>query len=120
MESVRWMTFLAVVSVALAVGLVACEGDDDGGGDDAASKIQGTWTVVSPWRWSRVTYQSNGRVDVVQRGDGKIFLRKALWRVEGNHMVVVSDITERIDFAVTDTTLRITLPDGTGIDMVRE
>ncbi len=119
MKSVSWMALLTVVSVALAVGLVACEGDDDGGGGDAASKIQGTWTVVSPWRWSRVTYQPNGNVDVVQRSDGKIFLRKALWRVEGNQMVVVSDITERINFTVTDTTLQITLPDGTRIDMVR-
>lgn len=114
-------------------GLSGCElisnHDDGDDGTDAASptkpaagdrqKIIGAWKVVTPdWRWSKMTFNADGTRSVVDRVSGET-LHRGTWRLENGKLVVVSDVTEAWTYSITATTLNVTLPSGTRIQMIK-
>ena len=112
--------FLAAM-VVLPIVLTGCEGGSGGGGggSDDELMIIGTWRVLTPWRWSVVTYNADGSVDMTQASDGAIYRNAARWELSGGKLVIISDIRDECDYVVTDTTLVETFPDGAVISMVR-
>jgi hypothetical protein len=121
----RAMVLLAAAG-ALALGVVGCETEssdrffDNGNnnGNDEKAKIVGVWNVTTPWRWSQMTFRADGTRGVVERSTGRVFSR-GTWDLVNGKMVVVSDVTEQWDYAVTATTLTVYHPSGGRLDMVR-
>lgn len=124
MKTGRWMGLIGVLfSLSLLAG---CEidsssgGDDDNSGDASndRSKIVGTWNVVTPWRWSKMTFNANGTRSVVEKSTGAT-LTRGTWSLKNGKMVVVSDVTEEWDYVVTQQSLTVTLPSGNVIQMTK-
>jgi hypothetical protein len=72
--------------------------------------IKGTWKVVTEWRWHEMTFQADGMIRVVQ-GDGATFTR-AHWSADEKILTMVSDVTEKCPYTVTENTLTFKLPSG--------
>jgi hypothetical protein len=74
------------------------------------SLIKGKWKVVPEWRWRAMTFQADGYIRSVQ-GDGTAFTR-ARWYADEGILTMISDVTEKCPYTVTDDTLTFTLPSG--------
>ncbi len=79
--------------------------------------IVGTWKVITPWRWVQMTFRSDGVIRTVQ-GDGTAFTR-ARWSADPEFLTMVSDVTEKCPYSVTETTLTFTTPSGNVRNLVR-
>jgi hypothetical protein len=79
--------------------------------------IVGTWKVLSSWRWVKLVFNANGVVTTIQ-GDGASFNR-ARWSADGEILTMVSDVTEKCPYTVTETTLTFTVPSGNVRSLVR-
>jgi hypothetical protein len=118
--------FAVLMGVLFAMSLLTgCELNNGGGDDDDdvnpskdKNKIVGTWTVVTPWRWSKMTFNANGTRSVVDRSTGET-LTRGTWSLQNGKMVVVSDVTEKWDYVVKKNSLTVTLPSGNVIQMAK-
>ncbi|MFO7535490.1 MAG: hypothetical protein R6X19_07395 [Kiritimatiellia bacterium] len=122
--------FLAMILTS-GFALTGCETSDNSDDDDNdnrvvqtapandRARIIGTWKVVTPWRWSKMTFNADGSRSVVDRLTGEK-LSRGTWSLQNGKLVVVSDVTEEWDYTVTATTLTATLPSGSVIEMVKK
>lgn len=122
--------FAFLLSLIFSLGLLTgCEVTDrghDGGEDEPAAattggarkKVVGTWKVVTPWRWSQMTFNADGTRSVVDASTGKTISR-GTWHLANGKLVVVSDVTETWSYAITGSTMNATLPSGTQIQMLK-
>jgi len=105
--------------------ITGCEDSDSdtttSGSSGDSSTIVGTWTVTSTWwRWSKVTFKSDGYIDMTQRSDGSLKLNKATWSISGGKLNIISDITEACSYTLTTNSLSITFPgSGQTVSMVK-
>jgi hypothetical protein len=80
--------------------------------------IVGTWKVLTSWRWVEMSFQADGVIRTVQ-GDGAAFTR-ARWSADDEILTMVSDVTERCPYTVTENTLTFTLPSGNVKELIRK
>lgn len=82
-----------------------------------ASLIEGKWKVLTSWRWVQLTFRPDGVIQTVQ-GNGQAFTR-AHWSADEKLLTMVSDVTEKCPYTVTENTLTFTLPSGNIKQLVR-
>ena len=82
-----------------------------------ASLIEGKWKVLTSWRWVQMTFRPDGVIQTVQ-GNGQAFTR-AHWSADEKILTMVSDVTEKCPYTVTENTLTFTLPSGNVKQLVR-
>ena len=127
MKALGRFTFLLAMVCSLGM-LTGCEvtdrGHDDGDSETAAptsgarKKVVGTWKVVTPWRWSQMTFNADGTRSVVEASTGRS-LSRGTWHLANGKLVVVSDVTEQWSYTITGSTMNATLPSGTNIQMLK-
>jgi hypothetical protein len=71
------------------------------------SLINGAWKSLTPWRWSQMIFRDDGKVTVI--GGGSTFTR-ASWYADDKYLTMISDVTERCPYTVTETSLIFTIP----------
>ena len=79
--------------------------------------ITGSWKVVTDWRWVEMTFRPDG-VIVTKQANGQSFTR-AHWSATDTILTMVSDVTEKCPYTVTDNTLTFTLPSGSVKNLTR-
>jgi hypothetical protein len=115
----------ALVSLGLLTGceVYSFEDDDDDDAPPAATtgggrkKLIGTWDVETPWRWTRITLHADGSRSVTD-ASGNV-LHRGSWHLEGDKLVIVSDVTEKWDYTVSGSTLTVTPPSGNQLKMTK-
>lgn len=126
MKQYRYLIALLVVICSIGALLTGCEDSDSDSSSSSTSSgdsatIIGTWTVTSTWwRWSKVTFKSDGYIDMTQKSDGSLKANKASWSISGGKLNIISDITEACSYTLTTNSLSITFPgSGQTVTMVK-
>lgn len=125
MKQYGWLIVSLMVICSIGTFLTGCEDSDSDSSSSSSnsdtSTIVGTWTVTSTWwRWSKVTFKTDGYIDMTQKSDGSLKPNKATWSISGGKLNIISDITEACSYTLTTNSLSITFPgSGQTVTMVK-